>query len=1568
LANFTTSVLFRRIVKILSRLLLILLLLILTVWILVHFTFVQNWLVKQTARKLSRELQTEVTVKHVDFSLFNKMLLEGLLVKDRLKDTLLYTGRVTVNITDWFFFKDKAEISYLSLEQTNVLLSRKDSVWNYQFLIDYFSTPSSNRTKKNGIELTLKKLVLKQIQFTRKDDWKGVTEKGNLSSLNVELNLMDLTNKDIRLNELVAEDPFFSINNYPGLRPPKKSIADVHPENDTIEQWNTGKWKFFANNIQIKNGEFRNDLKTEREPYTYFDGAHFQFYAINGQFKNVNLIGDTLKAELKFQTKERSGFTVNNMDAHVEFHPTAMEFTKMTIETPFSKLGNAFAMRYNHFNHDMASFITHVRMEGNFENSKLHTNDIAFFAPELKSWNDVIYMTGKAEGTVDNLKGKNIKITTGRNTLFDGDFVMNGLPDINNTFLDINANRFNTTYSDAVQIYPGLVKVTKPAINQIKYINFKGSFTGFIKDFVAFGTIETNLGTITSDINLKLPDGSQPIYSGKLKTQGFELGRFLNESSIGRIAMDGSLKGRSFDINKLFAEIDGNINQFQVLGYNYQNIIAKGIVEKKKFDGALAINDSNLALNITGLVDFGKDTPLYRLNGLVYKSNFKNLGFTDRDISFKGDIDFNFKVKNIDDFTGTAFIQNAELLSNGNKLSFDSLYLSNTNIAPGVKQLILRSNEIDGKLTGNYNLRYLPDVTLAFLHNYLPSYIPKPRLKIANQDFEFDITTYNINEFINVLDIPVKGFNQSIIKGSINVQQNKLKLDVNIPSFTYNNILFNQVRLESEGNFNHLVLKGDIAEVQLNDSLRLPNTSFSIAAANDTGSITINTRATQTLKDADLRARFKAEKEGITLTFQPSTLLLNEKKWVIENESDFFIGKGKIQSNGIKFSSGNEELLAYTEPSGIGTGNDIVIELKKFEVGDFLPYFLTDPRLEGTVTGRIDVINPLGKIHVDAEIKADKFRLNNDSLGTVTINSNYNQENGIINYTVESKNEGHDFIINGNTNIADPKNIVTDNILKIENEQLSLLNKYLSIILSDIKGTGKGVLRVKGKGEAPDIIGQVTLNNASFVLDYTKCRYKIADETVINFKEGAIDFGNIHLSDTAGRKATFSGTLNHQFFKNMYYDMSFYTDNPSKGLLVLNTTKKDNDLFYGRVVANANGSIRGPANKMELELNGEPTDSSSLYIPTSDSRVTGTADFIVFRKYGKEMKAETEIKGASSLNVEVNVIANPYAKVYLILDELTNDIIEGQGNGAINLRVGTNEKTTINGNFEITKGRYNFNWQSLFKKPFLINKGSIQWNGDPYDARINIDAAYLVENVALLPELTTGCSNERYNMSVIGKLTNTLKDPVITFRFELPQGHPCRNNPVTINGLNQLYNNPDELNRQVFSLLLLGSFNSSASGIQSNSITSSILTSAAGTLSEFIAQQVTVGLDAVLKSIPGINKLKLDPYVTFTPGMITGAQAQGLGFQGTGGFGFTRRLLNGKLLLKAGGSYLLTSGQATSLYGNNLLTPDLSVEWLLSPDGKLRLIGFYRTIFDLQRRSNRSGLSFSYVKDFEDLF
>ena len=120
-----------------------------------HIPAVQTWIVQRVAAVFSKNLNTRVTIQHVDFAFFNKLEIKGVVVEDRQKDTLLYANTATINITDWFFFKDKATLKYLGLEGAKVNMKRTDSTWNYQFLADYFSGP-----KKKKIYNTTKRISI----------------------------------------------------------------------------------------------------------------------------------------------------------------------------------------------------------------------------------------------------------------------------------------------------------------------------------------------------------------------------------------------------------------------------------------------------------------------------------------------------------------------------------------------------------------------------------------------------------------------------------------------------------------------------------------------------------------------------------------------------------------------------------------------------------------------------------------------------------------------------------------------------------------------------------------------------------------------------------------------------------------------------------------------------------------------------------------------------------------------------------------------------------------------------------------------------------------------------------------------------------------------------------------------------------------------------------------------------------------------------------------------------------------------------------------------------------------
>ncbi|MBI2731506.1 MAG: translocation/assembly module TamB domain-containing protein, partial [Sphingobacteriales bacterium] len=1083
----------KRFWKILLRTVIILVLLLITVWLLIQTKPVQNWLVRQATQRLSKELNTKVEIKEVQFSLFNSMLLKGVLVEDHRKDTLLYAGIAKVTITDWFFFKDKAVLHYVGLQDASIQLQRADSVWNYQFLVDYFSGPGSSKKTKKGIEWELENVALKNIQVRQLDHWRGEDLTGKIGSLELDARKIDLTNKKIQLNTIDLKDPFFFIYNYDGNRPPKPKAASNNADPialpDTLLRWNAAGWEIQVNDISIKNGTFKSDRQTERSPLDYFDGKHISFENINASFKNLQWLKDTISALANISTNERSGLIVKKLSAGIKFHPEAMEFHSLDLLTNKSHLRNYFAMRYKHFNDDMADFIKKVTMDGHFSNSTISSDDIAFFAPDLKSWKKEISITGNIKGAVDDLAGKNVIAQAGKNTLLNGDFKLVGLPNINETFIDFKANDFKTTYTDAVTFIPSLKKITQPRIDKLQYLNFKGSFTGFIHDFVTFGTLQTNLGTVYSDLNMKLPGGKAPAYSGNIKTDNFLLGQFLDIADVGKVSGDVKIKGSGFNPDKLYAELTGHLNQIELRNYNYQNITAACTIDKKQFEGNVKIADPNIEAVLDGKIKLNQKIPSFIFDAVVNKLNLKELGLTKQNLRFAGNISTNFTGSTIDNFLGEAHIFNAELFHKDDRLPIDSLSVYST-MVNNKKSMVVRSNEADISLDGDYNIADLPVTFQVFLNKYYPSYINIPGHIHQNENFQFHIKTGNISPFLNLFDEYIKGLDNTTINGNLNLAQNQLNIEVNVPSFSYKNTVFTDIALSGKGDLQKLNLTGTVGDVAINDSLHLPNSEISIKSANNISEVSIKTSASKAVNAAELSARVETRKDGFKINFNPSSLVFNDKRWTIEKNGELILSKTKLDASQVKLSSGEQEIIISTEPSSIGSSNDVVVSLKKVTVDDFLPLFLKQPQIEGRISGDIRITDPFNNLQVDGNPVIEQARFEDDSLGLLKTEISYSKKTGDIIFKVFSDNEEYRFTVDG---LFQTKDSVRNNMninFNLNNSAIHWLEKYLGTLFGNIKGKATGNVKLVGNSASPDLIGKAVIKEGAFKILYTQCTYK----------------------------------------------------------------------------------------------------------------------------------------------------------------------------------------------------------------------------------------------------------------------------------------------------------------------------------------------------------------------------------------------------------------------------------------------------------------------------------------------
>jgi hypothetical protein len=1475
-----------------------------------------------------------------------------------------------VRITDWFLFKDKADLKYIGLEDAVIKTNRTDSTWNYQFIIDHFSstdtTTTSTPSKKNqGIEFDLKKLDFKNVSLVQADKWRGETMTIRFPTLLLDGNKMDFEKGNLDIAELTIDKMYFEIHNYTGNR-----IKKPAPKPFSLD---IGVLLKIAK-LELNDATFVNKKDTDRPIHKYFDGAHMVISRINGTINNFSFNNDTIRGNLDISAKERSGFELKKLKAKFRFDTEMMEFADLDLQTPKSRIRDHYSMHYSDFENDMSDFVDKVLINAKFRQADIHSDDIAYFAPDLKSWNREIVASGNFKGTVNSFKGNNAYVRAGNSTV-SGDVSITNVTNINSANFHLSGGIVNTTYNDLAVYVSSIKQVKNPDLRSLGVIRFTGNFDGTINKFTAKGNVATNLGSAYTDVTMNLPKKGEPTYKGAVSTKRFDLGKFLDIDKLGTVSLNGKINGTGFDVNTLKTSFEGNIDELNYGTYVYKSITTNGIFQKGAFAGEVRMNDPNLNFTSNIAIDFNGVQPRFIVLGDVAKADLQALKLSKDKFELAGLFDLDFTGTNIDNFLGSAKLINASLVHDSTRLAFDSLSIQ-TEYAGNEKVLSIKSNELSAYVRGQYNILDLPNSFQSYLHNYYPSYIQPPTNVPQGQRFTVDITTRNIADYTKILDRKLSGFDNATISGTINTTRpdSGFAITTSVPYFKYDKTAFTGVQFNGIGNATTLKLSGNVDIVTVGDSLYFPNTTINIESANDISLVSIQTKANNTLNEADLNATVTTLEDGVIIDFKPSSFVINDEKWILEKEGRLQLRKNFIAARDIKFTQGFQEITVSTRMPDGGNVQELVVNIKNLHMGDILPFLVKEPRMEGLVSGEVVVTDIFDQLVADANLQADEFRLDNDSIGHVNILANYTRKTGKIRFNIQSKNDPYNLAIEGSFNTKDSTLNPLATTLRLNGTRIGFVNRFLSSIFSDIDGYATGELQMIGDFNRPHLLGKVQLKKGSFKVNYTQVQYFV-DLAILDFQQDEIDFGQFILKDKYSNIGFARGTLQQRAFKNMRFDFDLSTNK----MLLLDTKPTDNDNFYGRAVGKATLSIRGPEDNIQMSIVGEANDTSHLFIPTGDTRQSAEADFIVFKQYGKEMKPIT--KASTNLSVDLDIAATNKADIDVILDPITGDVLQAKGNGRLRIHAGTNDPVSIRGRYNIEEGQYHFNFQSLLKKDFIIDPSAtnyIEWTGDPYEAQIHVDAQYVAENVSLNDlianqslDLNNSIRAYRDKVYVIASLTDKLTSPKINFRFDFPSGTPFKNDYYFTEFLNKMASDPNEMNKQVTYLLV---FNTFAPYGEGKNLAQNISALAYNSISQFINRQINEIVSNWLYKITGF-KFDINASVYSSASLVGTANPQQNALTGLDRLGlgvkFWRGFANNTIILNIGGNVDLTRPGATAAFqtGNLQLLPDISVEFILDKSGKLRLIAFQRNTLDISTgntglgKRNRTGVSLSFSAD-----
>lgn len=1575
---------FKSISKIVGRIILSLVALLLLVVLLLQTEFFQNFIVRKVTKQLSDNLHTEIRIKHVSFSFFNKMNLEEMLVRDQRKDTLLYAGAFKLRITDWFFLKDHIDLKYVGLENATIKLFRKDSIWNYQFLADYFTSPTPQQKKPSKpISLNLQKIDFENVKIAKIDHWEGQDITVQLGTLGVDARKMDLNKLIFDIRYVNIDKLAFTLSDYHAVKP---HVPRPYYDPKSGEMYfNEGGITVHTDSIKITNSavSLLKELKN-RGVRPYLDTRHLVFTKLNISAKNFGFNKDTISARINIEGHERSGIDIKHLKADFRMTPTIMEFKRFDLKTAESQFRDYLAFHFKDFNKDFADFETYVGLDGHFVHSEVHTNDIAFIEPSLKSWNKKINLTLDLKGTVYDFVMKNALIKLDEHSYISGDLGMKGFPEFDTAHLNLQHLVVQTTKTEAAPIAPIFNEIKNPDFDAMGVMLYRGNFVGTARDFFTEGNFSTAIGSLYTKAHLTFPEKGEPRYKGSIITKQFNIGKFVHSDAIGEMDFNGTFDGSSYKLATARSSLKGHFNQIVVNDYRYSNVDVNGTIQKRYFTGTLNINDSNANVLSNIQVDFNGKAPKFNIIGDVQQVALQKLNLTNDNFILTGLFDLDFEGNNIDDYIGTAKVLNARFAKDSMAVAFDSLAIRADDIAQNRKRLTVESNEFSINLEGKYNVLDLPNSFQAFLNKYYPSLIAEPKHIPRDQNFLLTINTRDFSPYLKLFLPTFSGLDSAILTGGINtMDSNAFYLHANIPNLNIDkHYRIRHADIEGRGDFNKLVLTGRIDSIFTQDSFWFPHTELDVSSSKDHSVLQLRTKANETLKDASLKADVYTLNDGVKINFQPSYFILNGKRWLLEKQGEIVVRKDFASAQNVKFKQGLQEIEVETstKPS-TNVRNELVVKLSNIDMSDFMPLVVQNPKMDGIANGTVRMQDFFGQFNLIGNLRAEQFRLNEDSIGIVNVNANFDKKTQLVKYKIDSDNDKYHFNINGDYNIANPE-APLDAHVSLSDARIFILNELLGTLFSEVTGQSEGDLHITGNFNEPSIVGNVKIRNSELTVNYTQVHYKV-DSANIEFLEDRINLGNIILKDKFGNQGVASGTIYENALKDMKYDVKVTTDK----LLALNTTAKDNPSFYGTAIAKGQFLVTGPQANMKLHVSATAADSSHIFIPTGNSKESSNVDYIIFKQYGsvvKKPKHET-----SQMTVDLDLTANNLAEIEVIMDQQTGDVIRAVGNGRLSIHVPADGAMTMKGRYTIEKGRYNFSFQSLIKKPFDLIGGQnnyIEWTGSPYNADMHITASYTASHVNMndLMSSQMGANATNGNMRgyrgevyVIADLTGKLSQPDINFRLDFPIGSSIKNDPDFALFLNRLESDNNEMLKQVTYLIVFGTFAPYGTGGSATSFASVGVNS----ISSIITNELNNIVSNVLFKLTGNRNLQFDVSASTYSSANLGVGAAGatntnrLDRQAVN-LKLNQSLLNGNVIVSVGGDldFGLSGVSATTYGGGFQWLPDISVSIILSKDRQLRAIIFNKSSLDVGAgssglgRRNRMGASLSYSRDFERIF
>jgi len=1549
--------------------------------LLLQLPVIQTFLAGKATAFLAARTGGKISIAQVAIRLPDAVNLKGIYVEDLQNDTLLFAGTLKVNISLFALLKQKVLIDDVLLKEAVLNLHEdfRDSSYNFQFLVDALTGNASQvkDTTPGRWEFDIRAVELNNVRAAVNAPVTGFKVSGSIAEFSAKADRFDIQNREIDFDRLRLKNSNVSIALFSQDTALKKRV-----DTSVVKSLIPGiGWIFMAEEIDFQDIFLVFDDSGKDTLTQGLDFNHLRISNLDIQINDAVYQGNLVKAVIRnFSMTENNGLHLQKLEGDISIDTTEIILSKMKAQTNHSRIENSTAIRFSDFT-SLRQLSKEVLVDADFNDSYFSAEDILLFAPQLaenKSFNlraaDSLYLDGKITGAIGDLQGEDFIFSLGEDAHAHLNFTAKGLPDIDKTRYTLNIQEFNAT----PEIISSITNKELPQqIKRLGKTSLQGKYQGTLHDMRFAGTVSTQLGNLTADLTARFnQEYSHASYEGILHLEGFHLGTLLADTSIGKFTLEAAVTGSGLTMDSLQAQLNATIKEAAYRNYNYTNIGVDGSLERKKFTGKVQMDDKNLQFDFSGLVDLNDSFPAFQFEASVDTLNPGALHLIEKEVGIHADIMADFRGLSIDRFEGHGTIRNIHVSSDSLRYSMDSLVAHAYYEGPENKVLEVKSPVINAKLSGDFNAADLPRLLINYVNDYFPISLAMdssdrpPRLAIEpgraavpDQKFDVLITLSKPQKLVSMFVPQITMWDTACVVGSFDSKEKSLQLDAAVPGLEYDSIRIDTIHVIATGNKSDVRFTIEMKDTDYKGKTNIPIVSTTARLFNQSMDVSL-----QIGSDSSLRLGLGAhvvKEENLLRTRLTDSLIINNSKWSVPADNYIDYRPGYLVLHNVRIQKDRQQIRVNSQQKAAHAPVDIFFrDFQLRELSDIADY--NKIKMDGSINGSFTLKDISGNPSFTSDLKVSDIIVNENPVGDLTLQAS--QQGSDVDLKLQVTGGENSLSISGKVS---PASSTLELDMNMERLNLNVADPFLKDFISDSRGYLSSGMKITGKFSEPVVRGILSFHDVSTHVVYTNGRYAIGDNS-IEIGTDRISVKRLLIFDEQGRTATIDGFLTHQNFSNIQLDLTLDTDE----FQFMNTEETKNNFFYGRVVLAINGHVTGSPTLPSIDARASTKPGTKVFIsPLTAEEKVKREDFVLFQSPPFYEENPDSLIARQQYQVNVTGVAlnlafelTPDAEMQIIIDPVAGDKLRCKGSANLVVDIPLAGIPQVAGAYVVDSGSYSFTYQRLLRREFAIRQGSrIDFSGNVMDARLNVIATHtanattyelIASQAASLSSTEIAESKKRSPVDVVLTIKGQLSEPELSFDIQLP---PEKSNVLSTaeRRLAQLREEPSELNKQVFALLMFNSF------MMEESTAAELGTAGENVVLRSVSGLVSNQLNRLANKVEDFEiNLNLSSYKSkyeTQAGSDVLTQVE---------LDVSKQFLNERLEMTVGGNVNLENAVGAQTKGALTgITGDFTIEYKLTPSGRYLVKVFQTGDYDVLNQSNvyRTGVGVTFRESFRRL-